>query len=190
MISDLSGANAPHPVSDQALADDVVIARAAPIGPLFLATLGWLLAFIAVMGMRWPLEGAGPTETGPHLMRFAPLPDEPLISALGRGFVNAGIYVILIFGAALLLAGWVRHPRGVMRWLAIISFLGLMYVAGMALYTGPMLAVCGFTVMLFSALVGWSASLELNERKKKNVLLEANLLEAKETNDYATHSPA
>ncbi len=150
--------HASNPSSDQALADDPPQARSAPVGVLIVATVGWFLAVVAVLVLHWPLDGAQPTIAVRHLLRLmGTVPGETAAAATVRRFLDAAIYVILLLGTGFLLAVWIRRPQGALRGSAVAAFLGIVYTAGMALYTGPMIGVCGFTLTLCSTLISLAA---------------------------------
>jgi len=144
--------------SPQALPGDPLPERRSPIGALIVATIGWVLALIAVLILSWPIDGAQPTVSGPHLMRItSSIVGESTVQAIVRHLVDISIYVVLLVGTGLLLAGWIRGSRGAIRGLAVAALLGILYTAGLSLYTSPMIAMCGFVITMVSALVGVTA---------------------------------
>ena len=141
---------------DQALADDPLAVPGVSFGVLIIGAIGWLLAAIAVVGLPWPMPGAQPTVNGPVLDRLmASVPDEPLMTAIARHIVDLGPFVLLIAVPIALVVAAGRRTRRAATALAIIGLLGIIYAAGMALFIGGMVAVCGFVLIFISGLLGW-----------------------------------
>ena len=141
---------------NQALGDDLFAIPGVSFGVLIIGAAGWLLAAFAIIGLPWPMPGAQPTVSGPVLERLlTSVPDDPIITAIARHIVDAGAFVLLIAAPIALVAAAGRRTRRAASALALIGALGIIYSAGMALYLGAMVAVCGFVLIFISALLGW-----------------------------------
>ncbi|MHB8627649.1 MAG: hypothetical protein ACYDBJ_15555 [Aggregatilineales bacterium] len=142
--------------SGQALADDPLAIPGVSFGVLIIGAIGWLLAAIAIVGLPWPMPGAQPTVSGPVLQRLlASVPDEPTLTAIARHIVDLGPFVLLFAAPIALVVAAGRRTHRAASALAIIGLLGIIYAAGMALYLGAMVAVCGFVLIFISGLLGW-----------------------------------
>lgn len=153
---------------DQALSGDEVIRRL-PFGPLFLALIGTLLVAVALFLMQWPIDPNTPTAVGPHLSRITTAPNnEPLAGTVSRIILNVGIYIILLITTLTVIASIFSQRRGITRTLMLMSGLGLLYLASMALYTSGAVAICGFQLILFSAFLSWGAAHRLEHPPLSN----------------------
>jgi hypothetical protein len=123
--------------------------------------------------------------------------------------MDATVYILLLVGMGCLVIAWQRARPGPLIALTMVGALGLAYVSGSALYTGPMISVCGFSMVLFGGLVAWIA-VPVGKEKQKTLesiaALEQSIEtpeavkaagetsgttetgEASETSDYASHS--
>lgn len=126
-------------------------------GLMALVLIGIVLVVVALLALRWPLLGqdAIPYDYGTHPERLAVAGNGPR-GAAGL-LIDLSVYVIVL--AALIMA--LRTLRtGKRQWLGalvITGLLGLAYVIGMVLYIGPMVSGCGFSLIVFGALVAWIA---------------------------------
>jgi len=122
--------------------------------------LGFVLVVIGLFVFLWPTGawGAEGTITVPHLQRLlgTGLPDTGI--ALTRRILDASIYLIIVVGIGFVVVGLRRGNRDSLLGLIAVAILGLAYVAGQALYSGPMMSACGFLFILFGSLIAWVVS--------------------------------
>lgn len=129
-------------------------------GLIILVFVGFVLVITALLTLLWPTGqfGSEGVETIPHLMRvFRPLLSESSLN-LPRRILDIAIYAVVVAGIGFLITAWRRGSRGALLGLMAVAALGLSYVSAMALYTGPMISTCGYLLILFGALVAWSAT--------------------------------
>ncbi|MEP7285780.1 MAG: hypothetical protein ABI947_08430 [Chloroflexota bacterium] len=121
---------------------------------------GLMLVIVALVIMLWPTGAYGDqgVQTVPHVLRvLRPLPSETGLN-IPRRILDVGIYVVVLVGIGALLIAWRRGSRNALVSLIVVGVLGLSYVSGMALYTGPMVSTCGFLLIFFGGLVAWVTS--------------------------------
>lgn len=132
------------------------IVRRLPFGALVIATLGYLAALYALLVLRWPVNPLVPTDVAPHLERILrAVENESAVALVSRLILNVGIYIIMLISLIALVIGWLRGGRAAARTLMLMACLGLMYVAGVALYLAGAVAAFGFCLMLFGSALGW-----------------------------------
>lgn len=167
------------PVPDEAPADetpvDAVVPEQAiesaplvPVSPAIstarglmpLILIGALTALIALLALQWPTTP--PADAGveyvPHIGRIVRAIEGKSVRGLPGMLVDLSIYGVLL---ATLVCVLLTLRRGRRDWLGVIvvtGLLGMAYTAGMVLYIGPMVAACGFTLIVFGALVAWIAT--------------------------------
>jgi hypothetical protein len=144
--------------ADQGFAGDELVRRI-PFGALVICTLGFMFALFALLVLRWPVNPTAPIEVAPHMQRITQtIEGESTPAMVSRLILNIGIYIIMLIALIALIIGWLRGGRAAARTLILMALLGLMYVTGMALYLSGSVAVFGFCLMLFGALLAWVAT--------------------------------
>ncbi len=130
-------------------------------GLLLLAFMGAALALLALTLMQWRSprgeDAAWVTMTHPQrlVVRLEQSDTSGLVS-------DALIYPVLLIGVASAAVAWRHGRRGALVGVMLMALLGMGYAGSMALYNGAMVAVCGFSLMLFSGLVAFSLALAAN----------------------------
>lgn len=120
--------------------------------------LGLATVLCSLFFLQWPASPpAPPTDTTLHTARIYEQIRDDGTTGLIRSLVDVSIYVVILAGIACLVLALVGR-RGAVMGLIGVGVLGLVYASGTALYTGPMISVCGFTVILFGGLTAWVAS--------------------------------
>lgn len=77
----------------------------------------------------------------------------------GRRIMDRLIYDLLVIGfVGIVLAAW-RNDRRVLLILILVGVLGILYSVPVGLYLGPILAVGGFSLVLFGAGLAWASGL-------------------------------
>lgn len=146
----LAAPDEPAPVFSRRIAESVR-------GLMPVAMLGILVVLLALLAMQWPTPDPfdAATTTQPHPMR--------VLARISSGDIAGAVLDSLIYGmliaALLCIVVIVRQRRR--SWLGgllIVGLLGLAYTSSMALYNGPMISVCGFSLILSGALVAWAAA--------------------------------
>lgn len=120
--------------------------------------VGFLIVGLALLVMQWPVPPGVESVTVPLLVRIVqPNPGE---SSLGfaRRFLDLAVYGLFLIGIGMMLTAWKSGGRRLLLGLMAVAVLGLAYASGMALYNGPMVSICGFTLILFGGMVAWVAS--------------------------------
>jgi len=164
--------------SDQGVPGDELVRRL-PFGALLVSSIGFLFALFALLVLRWPVNPASPTDVAPHLERiFRAIENESAPATISRMILNVGIYIIMLIALIALVIGWLRGSRAAARTLILMACLGLMYVAGVALYLAGAMAAFGFCLMLFGSGLAWFATERLEglppeTRKKKKLVLDS-----------------
>ncbi len=145
-----------------------------PVGVLLPGTLGLFLVLFSLLLLRWPAETNNPAVVGPHFLRVLTPPEgENSGVVIARVILNVGIYIIWIIAAVSLLNGWLRGSLAAMRTFALMAGLGLLYMAGLALYTSGCVAVIGFMLMLASAVVAHGAASVFTARAETLTLVDS-----------------
>lgn len=125
-----------------------------------LVLLGFALVLTALLLLLWPTGQFGEqnVQTIPHILRVVrPMIGESALN-IPRRILDVAIYLVVIIGIGFLVVAWRRGTRNSLLGLIGIAILGLSYVSGMALYTGPAVGTCGFLLILFGAMVAWIIS--------------------------------
>ncbi len=155
-----------------------------------LVLLGLLIVVTALLCLLWPASPTGESRGAVvrHRDRVSLTDDSGAVN-LSQLFLDLAIYVIVIAGIGFLVTAWVGARREVLAGLIGVGILGIAYASGMAMYTGPAISICGFTLILFGGWVAWAASSPVpddsGETNGEPVELTAN-----RTNDHASHSVA
>ncbi len=169
--------------------------------------IGIFVVLIALFFMQWPVPTArGATDH--QINRMTGFLSGPTASLPGF-MLDALVYILLLVGIGCIVIAWRRAWPGPLMALTMIGLLGLAYVSGTALYTGPMVGVCGFSLVLFGGLIAWVAvpfgkekeknleaveSVAAQEQESQPPKQSAEVKEVSETNetsetgDYASHS--
>ena len=174
--------------------DPVIIRSLIPI-----VFLGFLVAFLALFLLQWPMPAGTDQPTGLLLLRIAApsVGDNP--ANLARRFLDLGIFIITLIGIGFMAVAWRQGERGPLMGLVAVGILGIAYASGTAAYTGPMVSVCGYTIILFGGLVAWlaassDASFELTEQSGTSAInkaeAEATERRTNDNVDNASHSVA
>ncbi len=129
---------------------DLAIVRAL----MLIVIAGFILVGFALLLLRWPI-GAG-DQSVQQLARLAGSSDSG--QTLLQRLPDLAIYLIVIAGIAFLALALRRGERSLLLGLMGVGFLGLAYAGGMALYIGPMVSVCGFTLIVFGGMVAWATT--------------------------------
>lgn len=162
--------------------------------PLML--IGIVVVLAALLFMQWPIP-ASKNVTDRQINRLTGFLSGPNASLPGF-ILDATVYVLLLVGIGCIVIAWQRARPGSLIALTMVGLLGLVYVSSSALYTGPMISVCGFSMVLFGGLVAWVAvpvgkektpeSVAALEQAPEEVKAVSETKEASETSDYASHS--
>ncbi|MBO9308911.1 MAG: hypothetical protein J7551_03900 [Chloroflexi bacterium] len=125
---------------------------------LVLAFLGAALALGALLFMQWrsPRGEDAAWVTMTHLRRLALRLEQ---SDAGGLLSDALIYPVLLIGLVSSAAAWRSGSSTALMALMLVALLGMLYAGSMALYNGAMVAVCGFSAMLWSGAVAFSLAL-------------------------------
>jgi hypothetical protein len=120
--------------------------------------VGYVIVSCALFVMQWPAPPGSEAPTFPLLLRMVRQgPDESSL-ALARHFLDFGIFLLTGIGLVAMVIAWRRGTRRPLMWMMATALLGIAYASGMALYNGPMVSICGFTLILFGGMVAWVAS--------------------------------
>jgi hypothetical protein len=132
---------------------------------LSLAGLGVLLLLIAVLFMQWP----GPAAENVGGARFTiPMPYFNRLSSYanqGEGGAAArdGLLYVIVLGALVgVVVAWRRGSWRALAGLTAVGVVGLSFISGLnegraALFTGPMVGVCGFSLVAVGGLVAFAS---------------------------------
>jgi hypothetical protein len=125
---------------------------------LILAFLGAALVLVALMAMQWrsPRSEDAAWVTMTHPQRLAIRLEQ---SDTGGLVSDALIYPVLLIGLASSAAAWQSGSKPALIALMLMALLGMLYAGSMALYNGAMVAVCGFSAMLWSGVIAFSLAL-------------------------------
>jgi hypothetical protein len=120
-------------------------------GVLPITLVGILIALVALLVLQWPIQTADSSvQTTVHISRLV----ERLTSGnIGGALTDAIMYGAVLVAIVLCVVLWRHGTRPRLLGLLFIGLLGLVYSGGMALYIGPMVSVCGFSLILFGALI-------------------------------------
>ncbi|MFN8419053.1 MAG: hypothetical protein U0528_07395 [Anaerolineae bacterium] len=137
-------------------------------GLMIIALLGIGLVVAALLLLRWPVLGQDsiPYDYGTHPERLAVAGNGPR-GAAGL-LIDLSVYVIVLAAAVMALRTLRTGQRQWVGGLVIAGLLGLAYVIGMVLYIGPMVSACGFSLIVFGALVAWIAGDQDQEEGEQN----------------------
>lgn len=159
-LEPLHGEGAAAPEAQAAGTPDYVIiprpvgVRSVPArGALPITILGVVIALIALLVLQWPVptDDAG-VQTKIHIARLV----ERLASGnIGGAALDTLIYALVVAAIALAVLAWRRGSRSGLFGLAMVGLLGLAYSGSTALYTGPMVSICGFSLILFGGLLAF-----------------------------------
>lgn len=120
--------------------------------------LGLATVLCSLLFLLWPAgTPSQPAESSIHAARIFEQTQTEGAMGLIRSLVDVSIYGVVLAGIICLVMA-VMGRRGAVLGLMGVGLLGLMYAGGMALYNGPMISVCGFTMILFGGVVAWVAS--------------------------------
>jgi hypothetical protein len=122
---------------------------------LILAFVGAAVALLALTLMQWrsPRSEDPAWVSMTHPQRLTLRLEQ---SDTGGLLGDALIYPVLLIGVAGGAAAWRRGGASPLLILMLTALLGMLYAGSMALYSGAMVAVCGFSAMLCSGLVAFS----------------------------------
>jgi len=125
---------------------------------LIMAFLGATVAFLALLLMQWrsPRGEDAAWVTMTHPQRLALRLEQ---SDTGGLLSDALIYPVLLIGVASSAAAWRSGSSTALVAMMLMALLGMLYAGSMALYNGAMVAVCGFSAMLWSGVVAFSLAL-------------------------------
>ncbi len=129
---------------------DLAIIRAL----LSIVVVGFVLVAFALLLLRWPTPAGD--QAVQQMTRMAGSDNNS--ANLMQRLPDLAIYLILLAGIAFLALALRRGDRSLLVGLMGVGFLGLAYAAGMALYIGPMVSVCGFMLILFGGMVTWATT--------------------------------
>lgn len=149
--------------------------------------LGLAMAVCATVGMTWPSDVPGEPfvrlvahwdrllAVPPEGVEAAPLAGLEALAWTWRRVWDALHYVLLLAGIGL--AVWALLRDGPAPWvgLMVVGALGFFYAAGMALYNGPLIAMPGYLLVLFGALLT-----ALTWRRARFTVGDAEIAEASE----------
>jgi hypothetical protein len=125
---------------------------------------GALIVAVSLLALRFPT--ATPDDPGAssaaHLMRVVSRFEgaAPLMPGV---ILDIGVYVAVIATFVLMFAAGTRGNRGALTGLIGVGLLGIAYVSSMVLFVGPMVSLCGFSLILFGSLTAWAVSGTVNE---------------------------
>lgn len=124
-------------------------------GVLLLAMVGFVLVIVAFLVLLWPTGSWGTNDVAfvQHFQRITSALTGEGTSNLPRRLLDVAIYLVVLVGLIFMFGAWWRGSRFALTGLLGASVLGLSYAGGMALYTAPMVTSCGFTLVLFAALL-------------------------------------
>ncbi len=165
---------------------------------------GVIVVLLALLLIRWPSAAPddSPISTSAHLNRVISRlagTGGPVLPGL---VLDLGIYAAALLAVVLMVAAWRSGARRALVGLVLIGLLGLSYAGGMALYSGAMFGVCGFTLILAGGLVAWiatspddAAEMELEAAHAEHTEMKDKAFSQPEAatesdagkNDYASH---
>lgn len=127
--------------------------------------IGLLLATIALFKAPWPgdpdLPAIGQTISHADRMRgeqrIMRLEQKKTTAWYGRRLLDRLIYDVLAMAYACVLLSLWRHDRRIPLLLTALGGIGMLYSAFIGLYLGPILAVSGFSLVLFGAGLSWAS---------------------------------
>lgn len=171
------------------VSDPVIIRSLIPI-----VFVGFLVAFLALFLLQWPMPSGSEQATGLLLVRITAPAGSDSAASMARRFLDLGIFLITLIGIGFMAVAWRLGERGPLIGLVAVGILGVAYASGTAAYIGPLVSVCGYTLILFGGLVAWLAassdtSSELTEQSDTSTKAKAEATERR-TNDNASHSVA
>ncbi len=127
--------------------------------------IGLLLATVAVFKAPWPgdpdLPAMGQTVSHAERMRgeqpVVGLEQKKTTAWYGRRVLDRLIYDVLAMAYTCVLLSLWRHDRRLPLILTALGGIGVVYSAFIGLYLGPILAVGGFSLVLFGAGLSWAS---------------------------------
>lgn len=145
-------------------------------GLMSVVGIGIVVVIFALGALRWPTAtpNDSPVDTSAHILRVVEGLGGQNGAAPSSAITDIGIYLIVLICMGMAISGWRRGTRGAFSGLIILGMLGIAYSGSMALYTGPMVSLCGFSLILFGGLVTWIAFSgytpeESNEKPKRKL---------------------
>jgi hypothetical protein len=159
--------------------------------------VGFLIAFSALFLLQWPLPAGSDQSTDLLLRRITSPAVTEGTANVARRFLDLGIFIITLIGIGFMTVAWRMGERGPLIGLVAVGILGIAYASGTAAYTGPLVSVCGYTIILFGGLVAWLAassdtSSELTEQPDRSTKAKTEATERRTNDnaDNASHSVA
>jgi hypothetical protein len=158
-------------------------------GVLLLALLGAFVALMALILMQWrsPRSEDPAWASMTHPQRLAARLEQ---GDTGGLISDALIYPVWLIGILSGIAAWRRGNQTALLALMLMALLGMLYAGSMALYNGAMVAVCGFSAMLFSGLVAFGLALAAQGPSKAGQTDEDDELSREGSEDHAEHLAA
>lgn len=113
--------------------------------------IGAAIVVGAMFALQWPSAADGtPLVTGSFTTRIA-----NKVEAVGIGgtLADLSLYLIVAIGLILAVILFLRKDRAALYGVVAVGILGLAYLSGLVAYVGPMVGVCGFSLILFAGLI-------------------------------------
>jgi hypothetical protein len=124
-----------------------------------LVFLGFLIVGTAMLCMLWPLGSVGDARTTSVNFRArVEEADQASGVSVAQRILDLVVCGGIIVGLIALFIAWIGGRRDVLIALMVVGILSIAYASGMALYSGPLVFICGFMLVLFGGLVAWMSS--------------------------------
>ncbi len=130
-------------------------------GVIILAILGVMITLIAVLGLQWPLPAnadvgnTGALTTRLFSQRLQMRMDLGDAASTASLILDVLVYISLALAVVFIVVSLSGRSRAPYMGLVLVGVFGVIYVFGSALYVGPMISLCGFSLILFVGAVLW-----------------------------------
>jgi len=131
-----------------------------PRALLFIPIVGIAIVVLALLGLQWPMPATDSSTSGAlvtHLFterltqRFQLGGDANIAGAILDVLVVVALLLALLFTVL----GLLSRSRAPLMGLILVGVYGVIYVFSSALYLGPMISLCGFSLILFVGVITW-----------------------------------